>query len=180
MDDLPGSKDDCAEFKVALDQYQITDAGPGDIYRIEDNPSGDHKDAVLLSIKKRLRDNPTKQFLIVFVLVGHGMQQGSRQVLLLNEFDGRSFYKTWSAEADIRELSRMFPNSYSIAFFTSSRDILDPRKLNGFKSKKDASAQRKTPEFMSDMSDEEELKEEVKSASSDARQNVAFFYGCNP
>ena len=122
---MPDSKADCAAFRTALDQYHITDAGPGDIYRIEDNPSSEHKDAILLSIKKRLRDNPTKKFLIVFVLAGHGMQQGSRQVLLLNEFkekaSGRGFYSTWSAESDIRDMARTFPNSYSIAFFTSRR-----------------------------------------------------------
>ena len=110
--------------------------GPGDIYKIEDNPSVEHKDAVLLSIKKRLRDSPHKKFLIVFVLAGHGMQQGSRQVLLLNEFkeksNGKGFYKVWGAEADIREIARTFPNSYSIAFFTSSREIIEPKRLNGF------------------------------------------------
>ena len=43
---------------------------------------------------------------------------------MLNEFreksNGKGFYKVWNAEAEIRELARTFPNSYSIAFFTSS------------------------------------------------------------
>ena len=78
MDDLPDSKSDCATLRTALDKYEITDTGPGDIYRIEDNPSTEHKEAAFLSIKKRLRDNLQKKYLIVFVLVGHGMQQGSK------------------------------------------------------------------------------------------------------
>ena len=74
MDDLPDSKKDCAAFRAAFNKYEITDTGPGDIYKIEDNPSTEHKDAVFLSIRKRLRDNPSKNYLIVFVLAGHGMQ----------------------------------------------------------------------------------------------------------
>ena len=187
LDDLPSCKDDCAALRIALAKYHITDTGPGDIYRIEDNPSAEHKDAILLSIKKRLRDNPHKNFLIVFVLAGHGGQEGSKQVLLLNEFKerskGKGFYAGWGVEADIREIARTFPNSYSIAFFTSSREIIESKRLNGFASKRGGKADSKTGsknKFVADLSDEEEELKDTEKDLSNTRQNVAFFFGCKP
>ena len=62
LPDLPLSKEDCATMRVALEKYDFSDTGPGDIYIIDDDPTKDDKDEVIRSIKKRLAENPLKNF----------------------------------------------------------------------------------------------------------------------
>ena len=38
------------------------------------------------NIKQRIGSNPEKNFLVVYVLAGHGMIDSGKQVMLLNEF----------------------------------------------------------------------------------------------
>ena len=60
-------------MKQALEKYGITDMGPDDMYRMIDNPKKKQKDAVIRDIKFRLLQQPNENFLIVFILAGHGM-----------------------------------------------------------------------------------------------------------
>ena len=76
------------------------------------------------SIKNRLKENPDKKYLIVYVLAGHGIQSAGRQVVLMNEFHKRTgFYKFWGIEGDIRDIARKYQNSFQIAFFACCREI---------------------------------------------------------
>ena len=75
-------KKDCDQIRVALERYGITDLGPPDkegkdLY-IMDNPTMKRKDEVVKNIKLRLREHPNDNFLIVFVLAGHGMHESGK------------------------------------------------------------------------------------------------------
>ena len=79
---------------------------------------------VIDNIKQRLSDSPKENFLIVYVLVGHGMESYGQQIMLLNEFNDKTrFYKHWSIESDIREIASSFPNSYQVAMLACSRQV---------------------------------------------------------
>ena len=74
----------------------------------------------------RLKNNPTTNFLIMYVFTGHGMNVKGQQVLLLNEFDQASnWYKMLNVEAKIKFIAQMYPNSYQLAFFSCDREIYD-------------------------------------------------------
>ena len=135
------SKYDCNMMRLALMKYDFTDCGPGDIYILDEDPTFDDKTEVIDSIKKRLSQYPNKKFQIVYVVVGHGMQDSQRrQVIPLNEFNERTrYYKMWPIENDIREIAEEYPNSHQTAFFSCGRTILDlSSHSGGFKTKEQA------------------------------------------
>ena len=75
---LTECKKDCKTFKNAMKEYKITDTGPEDIYNMDSNPKDDTIKETVKEIKIRLRDNPDKNFLIFYILAGHGMVMGGR------------------------------------------------------------------------------------------------------
>ena len=55
---------------------------------------------------KRLKKNPDKYFLIIYVISGHGFVHEGKQVLVVNQFNPRTkYYEFWHAERDIRDFS---------------------------------------------------------------------------
>ena len=110
-------------MKAAMANYGVTDTANG-LYTIEEDPELKQIMIVLRDIKIRLKNNPDRNFLIIYIMAGHGMQCVGKQVLLLNQFDRSSgFYKKWGAEGDIRSIAQMFPNSYQLAFFACCREV---------------------------------------------------------
>ena len=76
------------------------------------------------NIKKRLNDNPDLNFLVLFIVAGHGMIFYGYQSLILNEFDKyTNFYKQWGLERDCRDLAKKFRNSYVMAVFACCREL---------------------------------------------------------
>ena len=52
-----------------------------------------------MDIKKRIKAEPKKNFLVLYVIAGHGMNQNGKQIVMLNEFNkSGGFYKAWGAE----------------------------------------------------------------------------------
>ena len=102
------SKKDCNAMRHALEKYEFTS-----IISLEVNTQITKVISAVSSIKKRCRESPAENFLIVYVLASHGMIVDGQQVVLLNQFDERTrYYKMWSAERDIREIAETFANSY--------------------------------------------------------------------
>lgn len=84
-------------MKNALERYGITDKGPK-VNRVKEiplkdapkekdkeenmyvmnNPTDKEKNWVLKHIKTRLKNHPNENFLIVFVLAGHGMHDNGK------------------------------------------------------------------------------------------------------
>ena len=107
---------DCETMRKCLERYSITDTGPVDdknMYIINDNATSAKMRKVMTNIRKRLLAEPHKNFLIVYVFAGHGMNACGKQVLLLNEYNKKSgFYKMFGAEAEIRDIAEKHSNSY--------------------------------------------------------------------
>ena len=78
MENLPDAKSDSASLKAVLDKYGFSDTGPEDIYTIDEDPSYEKIQSVIFSIKRRISENPAQNYMIIFILVGHGMQIGSK------------------------------------------------------------------------------------------------------
>ena len=81
MDDLKDEDDnslclkDCDTIRPVLESYGITDlGGEGKPHIMNDNGTFKKIFTVMRDLKKRFTMEPDKNFLIVFVLAGHGMQ----------------------------------------------------------------------------------------------------------
>ena len=83
-------------------QYGIEDTGPiGDenLYVLNDEASARKMLKVMKSIRSRIMSNPEKNYLVIYMLAGHGMISTGKQVMLLNEFNKNTgFYKLWGIE----------------------------------------------------------------------------------
>ena len=80
---------DCELIKEVLDRYDIRDTGPVDdknLYVLNDSATSAKIIQVMKNIRQRIGSNPEKNFLVVYVLAGHGMIDSGKQVMLLNEF----------------------------------------------------------------------------------------------
>ena len=71
---LPDAREECNMMREALENYGITDMGFENMYRIDDDPSIERCQDVMFSISKRLKDNRDKNFLIIYIFRGHGVQ----------------------------------------------------------------------------------------------------------
>ena len=74
MPDLPATKGDCEAIRLSGKKYGITDAGPGDMYIMEDAPTRNQYQQAIRHIVRRLQDNPEKGHLILSCFAGHGIQ----------------------------------------------------------------------------------------------------------
>ena len=73
-----------------------------------------------------------EKVLVVYIFASHGIQENGSQGVVVNEFDEKTgFYKIWKAEAMIRVLARLFPNSYHLGFFACCREVHDPFRHTG-------------------------------------------------
>ena len=70
MGNLPHCGKDIVAFKGAMERYGITN--PADIYELED-PKFMQTLKTMKKIRERLKDNPEKKHLILYVAAGHGM-----------------------------------------------------------------------------------------------------------
>ena len=71
--DLPDCKQDCKTIRSAMKRYKITDTGENDMYIMDNDPSDMQVKATITNIRKRIRSKPDDNFLIIYVLAGHGM-----------------------------------------------------------------------------------------------------------
>ena len=104
MGNLPDTEKDIEAFKDAMEHYDCTN--PDDIYEIKDATNLLDVIKVMVEIKKRLKDNPDTNHLIMYVAAGHGMNESGKQVFLINQFHpGSKFYKWFAIEDNIRSIS---------------------------------------------------------------------------
>ena len=67
----------------------------------------------MVDIEKRIKSNPQKKYLVIYVIACHGMNSNGQQVIVLNEYEKSSgFYKIFGMESNIRKIARENPNSY--------------------------------------------------------------------
>ena len=88
MDDLIDAKTgealcwkDCKTLYGALERYGITDTGPvGDeqLYILNDDATSKKKSHIVSNIRNRLKNNPEKKYLIIFMMAGHGMIESGK------------------------------------------------------------------------------------------------------
>ena len=118
-------KQDCDKLRSLLERYDVSDTGANDLYLLDNDPTSDQVQKVADNIKQRLSESPRENFLIVYIIAGQGMEHYGQQIMLLNEFNDKTgFYKHWAIENDIREIASTFPNSYQVAMFAASRQIM--------------------------------------------------------
>ena len=93
-------------MKEVLIQFGMTDTGPPEdknMYILDNNATQAKMNKVIGNIKRRLKANEDKNYLIIYVFAGHGMIVGGKQIMLLNEYSKNTgFYKLFGAEANIR------------------------------------------------------------------------------
>ena len=133
LDDLPACLDNIKTFKEAMEHYGATK--PEDVYNLC-NESFKQCTVTLRNIQKRIQEDPETNYLILYVIAGHGMNVKGQQVLLLNEFDKKTnWYKMLMVETKIRTLAKICPNSYQVAFFGCCREVYDKSFHNGVENK---------------------------------------------
>ena len=79
------------------------------------------------------KSTPDKLSLLMHCFAGHGMCKDGRQVLLINQFDASSkFYKAAPAEIEIRNLAKLYRNTYHFCIYACCREIfMKERHTNG-------------------------------------------------
>ena len=79
------------------------------------------------------RNTPNKLSLLMHCYAGHGMCKDGRQVILINEFDSQNkFYKVAPAEIEIRNMAKLFRQTYHFCIFACCREIfIKDRHTNG-------------------------------------------------
>ena len=130
-------------MRTVLEMYDIKDKGPIDnknLYVLNENATLKKIIEVMTSIRMRMKENPDKNFLVIYVLAGHGMICDGKQVVLLNEYSSFSgFYKFWGIESDVRDIAHNFANSYQICLFACCRNTMNSDEhCGGFRSKQEA------------------------------------------
>ena len=76
-----------------------------------------------------MKNSPEKNFVLSFIMAGHGMNWKGTQSVVLNEFDKtKSWYKLWPIEDDCRDIAKKYTNSYVLALFACCREIYSATK----------------------------------------------------
>ena len=115
---------DIRVIRGAFAKISVSDTGRRGQYMLLDAPTWKQVQKVRKNVKKRVRVNPDKKVLIVLAMAGHGMQMDGRQIVLVNTFNRkRNFYEFWPVEADVRDISGKYRNSYVVALFACCREI---------------------------------------------------------
>ena len=101
------------------------DKNPEDIYVLKNENSKAFR-TTFGKITRRLQKDPDTNYLILYVIAGHGMNQNGQQVIVVNEFDKpKGFYKLFAIEANIRIIAYYNQNSCQYAFFACCREVYD-------------------------------------------------------
>ena len=68
------AKEDGESMRAAFESYQVTDSGQKNIYTLTEDPTSKKVKEAMRSLKNRLNDNQDKKFLVIYVIVGQGLQ----------------------------------------------------------------------------------------------------------
>ena len=135
MDDLEAPKKDCQIFHEVMQKFPIKEENQFFMY----DPSSKEMNKLMMDLYKRFRKNKDTNYVLIFVVAGHGMNADGMQVLPLNEFDPNSnWYKMWNLERFIRTFAENCPNTHTMAFCACCREIYDKDSHWGFSTKEDA------------------------------------------
>lgn len=123
-DDLPACDSDCEKLKGVFSRYGFNK--PDHIYDLK-NPTFKDIQKVRMQIMKHINADPKQKVAVFYVLAGHGMQEGGKQNMVLNEYDETTgFYKFWAVEAIIRTFAALYSNTYQVGYFACCREIFKP------------------------------------------------------
>ena len=96
MKNLETCHTDCDAFRKIIKRYSVKDENE---YILRD-PAEYEVERVQKALLKRIETESETKFLIIFVVAGHDLNIGGKQVVLINEFDPETeFYKHWPIEA---------------------------------------------------------------------------------
>ena len=93
-------------------------------YRLSNATKMETHRTVMTEILKRTKEGQKegKNYVVVFVFAGHGIQMDGTQYLLCNEYDPKlKFYKMYPAEKMLRHVAEKNDNVYFITFFACCR-----------------------------------------------------------
>ena len=131
---------DCETIRNVLKQFGFKDDGQLEEYIFNDDATKRTLATAMMSIKKKMMNNPVKKYLVIYVIAGYGCIEDGQQTIALNEYNCiTGFYKLFPMEAQIRQLASDYPNSYHISIFACCRDILTKKHGGGYSTKEDAS-----------------------------------------
>ena len=67
-----------------------------------------------------------EKYLIICLFAGHGIVKDCKHHMLYNEFDLKTrYYKMFRAEEKLKSWAELYPNSYTVGIFASSRMLYD-------------------------------------------------------
>ena len=126
---LPACVHDCLKWQETLLKFGTKHQ---DIMFLN-NPSFKEWISTITSLNKIFKNNPNKLALLMHCYAGHGMCKDGRQVLLINEFDrNNKFYKNVPAEIEIRNLAKLYRQTYHFCIHACCREIyMKERHTNG-------------------------------------------------
>ena len=85
-------------------------------------------------INKKLREGkaqkPSRNYFIVLLFAGLGVQKEGGQALVYNDFDKDGAIKLFKAEAKVRSWGSIYPNAYLLCIFACDRTIYDEQNPN--------------------------------------------------
>ena len=69
------------------------------------------------SLGKQFKQNPEINYVVIFVVAGHGMNERGQQIMLINEFNPKTnWYKMFNLEQFIRTFAESYQNTYTMTF----------------------------------------------------------------
>ena len=88
------------------------------------NPGQYEFTQTIIKYTHTFKHNPDKLILLMHCYAGHGMSFEARQVILINQFDSiKKFYKFVPAEIEIRNLAKLYRQTYHFCIFACCREI---------------------------------------------------------
>ncbi len=73
---------------------------------------------------------PLVKYCVIHVFSGHSVQYEGSQWSFTNEYDAKTnYYCMFNAEKKLHELSNLYPNSYNVGVFVSSRSKYNPPSM---------------------------------------------------
>ena len=120
-----------------MKKYGIVDSGPinpeseREMYNLQD-PTWKHLAQARRHLRKRLINEPKRNFLIFYIFACHGIQVEGKQSVICNEFDKKTrYYHLYGAEHELRLWSSKHSNSYLIGIFACCREIFNKLRHSG-------------------------------------------------
>ena len=122
--DLKTCIEDIESAALHFSRFDVTDMGENNMYKLLDVSDKKVVDAARSDLKKRIKASPEKNFYIVMVFAGHGLQMDGKQTVVINALNLKEgYYHRMNAEHDIRYIAKQFGHTYTLGLFACCREI---------------------------------------------------------